>query len=609
MDALVILGGFILIALYVRLRNRVTELEGRVSALLKKQSTAPQPMALNQAASQPIATQLEAKASTQKDEAMFDISPKGPDALDRFGAWLKEDWLLKLGALLILIGFGWFASYAFLHGWIGPMGRIALGISAGVCIIILGWWRIQTYLHQGGVFIVVGSATIILTIFAAREIYDFFTPLTALAVMFLSTVFVALASVKYGSRSLALSGLVLASAAPLLTNSPTPDYVSLFSYLLVVVLGAIWVVVLTGQRVLTLAAFIIVVLYSISYSSVYYFSTDRGGMLLFVYIFSIIFFITNTAGIVRSKTKDYTPDLLTALGTGIFLLSWIIYAAEKEWQSLIIVAWMVVFLAAAFALFKLTSKREPFYIYAGVGLSFLAAATALELDGAALTIAYTLESVATIILSRFLFRDRAISERLLLLLLGPIALSMTSVFSRLWYESVFNKDFFVLGILASSLIGLGLYFMASSKKDGTFSEQGEKISGGLLIIGSLYVYVLLWLSLHAALQDDDIAVMLSLVVYTLGGLAAYFTGTTRLNKNLRAYGAILLAFVVGRLLLIEVWNMEITGRIITFFLIGTLLMSTAFFGKRKRLASLAQSKEMPPAIGQGETNNNNIQAQ
>jgi len=53
-----------------------------------------------------------------------------------------------LGAIILLIGFAWLATYAFAdfaHSWIGPKGRI-LGIAAGVLFIILGWYRIKTYL-------------------------------------------------------------------------------------------------------------------------------------------------------------------------------------------------------------------------------------------------------------------------------------------------------------------------------------------------------------------------------------------------------------------------------------------------------------------------------
>lgn len=40
--------------------------------------------------------------------------------------------------MLLLIGFGWLTTYAFLNNWIGPMGRIALGIIAGSLFILLG---------------------------------------------------------------------------------------------------------------------------------------------------------------------------------------------------------------------------------------------------------------------------------------------------------------------------------------------------------------------------------------------------------------------------------------------------------------------------------------
>ncbi|MBI4021961.1 MAG: hypothetical protein HY372_01255, partial [Candidatus Andersenbacteria bacterium] len=49
---------------------------------------------------------------------------------------------------------------------------------------------------------------------------------------------------------------------------------------------------------------------------------------------------------------------------------------------------------------------------------------------------------------------------------------------------------------------------------------------------------------------------------------------------LRLYGAVLLGFVVLRLLFIDVWKLALTGRIITFFLVGALLVSTAFLGRR-----------------------------
>lgn len=565
---------FFIFAIGVAVLAFVASLNGRVTRLEKmvgRGAAQPAPLVQPQTAPQPLASQP-AHAPMQFE----------PTASDKLIDWLKEDWLLKLGSLLLLIGFGWLTTYAFLNNWIGPMGRIALGIIAGALFIVLGWWRIRAYVNQGGVFLVLGSTIVLLTTFAAREIYGFFTPLSALAVMFLSTAFVALASVKYDSRSLSLLSLILAGIAPLLTNAPSTDHVGLFAYLFVVVLGAIWIVALTGQRELTTAALITVAVYSAPHllSSSFFPLVDINKLLLFAYAFAAVFFLTNTVGVLKLKGKEIVPDLITAAGNGFFLLAWIMVAAQKEWRSLIIAAWMVVFTVGAFLIFRATQRREPFYVYAGVGIAMLAAATAAELEGAALTIAYIVESGLIALIAYAVLRDVKIAERVSMLMVVPVIMSIKHIFSRSWSREVFNEDFFVLLVLGAALLALGLYFMRRVSESN--DRESKQVNATLLVAGSLYLYLLLWLSLRAALANDDTAVMISLVAYTIIGLIAYFYGLSSGKNGLRLYGGTLLGFVIGRLLLVDVWKMALAGRIVTFFVLGALLVSTAFLGRKKK---------------------------
>lgn len=521
------------------------------------------------------------KAANSTEQLNKDIhlsSPIDQDLSSKFADWLKEDWMLKLGALLLLIGFGWLTTYAFLNNWIGPMGRIALGIIAGTIFIILGWWRIQKYIHQGGIFLVLGSTVILLTIFAARGIYGFFTPASALVMMFLSTAFVAFASVKYNSRSLALASLILAGVAPLLVDAPTTDHVGLFAYLFIVTLGAIWIVALTGRRELTLAALILISFYSLPHILLLTKTTET--LLLFAYAFTTLFFITNTIGILKLKGKDIIPDLIAAAGNGLFLLAWIMAVAPNEWKSLIISAWMIVFAVGAFSIFKITQRREPFYVYAGVGIAMLAAATSAELHGATLTIAYTIECGAISLLAYLFLRDIKIALRMNLLLIWPVVLSLNSIDSYVWRTGVIHKEFFVLLVLGLTFLGLGLFFLRNINKDS--SMESRQLNIALLVVGSLYMYMLLWLSLHAGLENDNTAVLISLVVYTIIGLASYFYGLTNNKRGLQIYGGVLVGFVVARLFLVDIWRMVLAGRIITFFSIGALLVGTAFLGKKNR---------------------------
>ena len=151
--------------------------------------------------------------------------------------------------------------------------------------------------------------------------------------MFLSAAFVALASVKYNSRALSVSSLILASVAPLMTNAPTTDFTMLFSYLFIIVIGTVWIVALTGQRILTGLALIIVVIYSLPHLSL--FGTNDDILLLFAYAFSAVFFIVNTLGIIKLKDKRMIPDLLTAAGNGLFLLIWIITGSPRAMKNCI----------------------------------------------------------------------------------------------------------------------------------------------------------------------------------------------------------------------------------------------------------------------------------
>ncbi len=528
-------------------------------------------------------------ANTEQSVSKESYTPSRPEtkittapssvSSDKVLTWIKEDWLLKMGGLLLLLGFGWLTTYAFMNNWIGPMGRIGLGIFLGTLILVLGTWRMRTQVHQGGVFLVVGSTTILLTVFAARQYYGFFTPATALGVMFLSSAYVALVSVKFSSRALSLASVILAGIAPLLTNSPTADFTALFAYLLVIVLGTVWIVAVTKHREITAAALILVTVYSMPHIMS---SAPADTLLLFAYAFATIFFVANTTGIVKLRDRNIAPDMVTAAGNGLFLLAWIMTKAPEDWRSLIISGWMLAFIVGAFIVFKMTEKREPFYVYAGVGIAMLTAATAAEFSGAALTIAFAIEVGMISWISYQLLGDKVVSERLCLLFAGPVVLSLESFTSHVWANGVLHQHFFVLLILGTTLMSLGLLYLNTSSNK---KIKATPATSALIIVGSLYYCALLWLSLHALLVSDDFAVMLSLLAYTLIGLVAYFFGKVHDRKGLGIYGGTLLGLVIARLLLVDIWNMPLSSRFITFFVVGILLMSTAFFTRGKSTSS------------------------
>jgi uncharacterized membrane protein len=103
------------------------------------------------------------------------------------------------------------------------------------------------------------------------------------------------------------------------------------------------------------------------------------------------------------------------------------------------------------------------------------------------------------------------------------------------------------------------------------------------MFGIFYFMYLIWEVVHIAMERaPDMATMTTLVIYTIFGIIAYFSGLYGGDMARKTYGTALLAFVVVRLIVVDVWDMELFGRVVTFLAIGVLLMSTAFLTKRKK---------------------------
>lgn len=495
---------------------------------------------------------------------------------NKFITWLKDDWILKLGGLLLIIGFGWLTTYAFMNNWVSPTERIIFGILVGIVILFIGSWRIKNYINQGGIFLVLGSTIVLLTVFIGNEMYKIFTPITALLIMLLSIIFVSIMSIKYNTFALALSSLFLSAVVPLLTGIYVDDF-SLFSYLLVIILGAVWIVsVKRNWGQLIFSSFIILVLYYLPFlldSSIY---QSEKYLIVFAYIFAGIFFISSAINVFKSGKENIKTFLSVSALNGIFLLMWILLFVAKELRSVSIFIWMVIFLIGAFILFKFTKIKEYLYVYAGLSVVMIGTIFAIELDGSSLTIAYILEAGIVPIIIYMATKDFKATAMSSSLLIIPGILSIKNLINYFDSKEIFNQDFFVIFLMTVVLFFVGVIIKNVCLNLGNKSDIGIIF----IILGSIYLYIILWRVLHIGIEDSIIATTCSLVIFTIIGLFKYFYGIYVGSNILRNYGAFILGFVVFRLILIDIWQMDMGARIIVLFLVGILLTSTAFIGKK-----------------------------
>jgi uncharacterized membrane protein len=449
----------------------------------------------------------------------------------------------------------------------------------GIGILLGGNWRMKRSSAQGAVLMGLGSAVFLLTVFAAREVYGFFTPASALGMMGLIAFFTGVASWKHNELSLGVIGLVAGGVAPLLTASANPDLFGLFSYLFIIVTGTIWLATIKGWRTLIFLSWALAFLYSVPY---FVMSVPSGDVMiasLFAILFGALFYGVGLSTIAFQKRMS-VADIVTAVANAGFVLLWINTLTPDHLKSSLTALVAVIFALGAFILFRVTELRGLFYTYAGVAFGMFVAATTFELSGSALIIAYTIEAVVLSLMTAQVIRNPRLGAKLGLLLSVPAVLSIENMDSYAWRDGIFHDDFFVLFTVAASFLGLGRMF-------GRLWRAIEPVASRLLVrvfytFGSIYWFILLYLVIDAAILNETTARMVTLIVYTLFGIVCYLIGMQREQRGVRLTGEILFGVVVLDLLFVEVWNMTITGKVITFLLVGALLISTIFVRKDKK---------------------------
>ena len=130
----------------------------------------------------------------------------------------------------------------------------------------------------------------------------------------------------------------------------------------------------------------------------------------------------------------------------------------------------------------------------------------------------------------------------------------------------------------------GVYVVARAAQN-SFGEgwKGSSLTEVFYAIGGMYSAVLLWLMLHAGVDtNQSTATLITLVLYVIVGLIFYFIGKTYNKEVQTKIGVLIIALVIIRLFFVDVWTLSLLARIVTFLLVGALVMTTAFFKPSKQ---------------------------
>jgi len=150
-----------------------------------------------------------------------------------------------VAVVLLLFGTAFFLRYAYENQWIGPIGRVAVGLLAGLALVLGGWryhlcsWRIFSQMLSSG-----GILVLFLAVYSAFGFYHLVPQQAAAGFLLAVIVESALLAVLYNAPALAWMSLLGGLLIPVLMRSEADQYQSLFTYLAVldagVVVLALW---------------------------------------------------------------------------------------------------------------------------------------------------------------------------------------------------------------------------------------------------------------------------------------------------------------------------------------------------------------------------------
>src|SRR5712671_8048853 len=137
-----------------------------------------------------------------------------PDHLENL---IGGHWLNRIGILAVFIGISFFLKYAFDNNWIGPSGRVAIGILLGALMLPWSHWLLgkgYTYFSEG--IAALGEATLFLSVWAGCQYYTLYSRDVGFVAMIAITAVMAAVAIGRDSQRIAVLSLLGGLLTPIL---------------------------------------------------------------------------------------------------------------------------------------------------------------------------------------------------------------------------------------------------------------------------------------------------------------------------------------------------------------------------------------------------------
>lgn len=617
----------------LELRSRVQQLEQVLESrgfLHPQVEARPVPQQAATSASAPpvpVAHQAAAPALLVTPVTMPSFVPQAmaePEDARSLESRIGSQWFNRVGILAVLIGMAWFLKFAFDNHWIGPLGRVFIGLLVGAGLVV--WserFRSRGYTVFSYSLKAIGSGVLYLSLWAAFSLYHLVPAGVAFAAMVAVTAFNGFMAWVQDAELLALYAIVGGVSTPLLLSTGENHEVTLFTYLLVIDIAVLALVALKPWSRLLFMAFLGSLFFYLSWSFEYYSHDQALRTAFFLGCFFLVF-----AFAPRLVQRRLDGDAHIAGWDSLAIVA--LPLANAAWGFLGFYAildrpgadWAQAWLAVAFAAFYLLLLRLPESgrlksspellsgLHQTVAVVFLTIAIPLKAHGRWITTGWLIEGAALLWLASSnrsrLLRTLAV----LCVALGLFALITVNPVASL--TPVFNERFGVYCVAIAACAFAAWVAMRAKDEADTAEVFWPQLAAAAVLAVNALILIAVSLEIHSYwwsvrwVSGYDYE---QFRIYTQFSYSAWFmlfgamllaVGFWRRSSFLRWQALVLLAVAIAKVFLYDMSELSQGYRILSFLGLGALLLGVSFVYQRDWLNLRGREARENSAANEGQ---------
>lgn len=542
----------------------------------------------------------------------FVSMPRQADLESRIGS----HWLNRIGIAALLIGISYFLKFAFDNNWIGPSGRIAIGLLAGIAVVI--WserFRSKGYKAFSYSLKAVGVGALYLSLWAAFQLYSLIPSGVAFVMMLAVTAATAAMALSQDAQILAALALVGGFSTPLLLSTGQNREVALFSYVALLDLATLVLVTFKPWRRLLVMSYAGTLLLYVGWYSTFYNRSQLLLTLAFATLFFVIFAIAPLLSLQPKGESDLfasIPVLLAFLNAGVYFLQSYIMIEEVDKTYM---AWFALALAAVYLLLSrqiharnLAPRASEilYFLHLAVAIGFITVAIPIRLDTHWITIGWFVEAGVLLWIGNRIHSDFLNAFALGALILGVARLLLIDNFQTT--QLLFNMRMATHAV-AVAVLGIVAWYAAQREDD-----TGKTVAAVAVVALNALALIALsreisdffaremasshpvrnqwrasYSDYHRIEIERDFTYSALWMAY---GAGLMVVGFLRRSAFVRWQALLLIAATIVKVFVYDFSQLDRAYRIVSFIVLGVLLLAISFVYQRDwlQLSSKGRAK-------------------